>query len=79
LAPLSCREFVELVTAYLEGALAPDEQVRFEEHLGACVNCTAYLEQLRQTLAAVGRLRVEDLSPAAEATLLDAFRDWHRR
>jgi len=78
-APLSCREFVELVTAYLEGALAPPERLRFEEHLRACEHCTAYLEQLRQMLDAVGTLHVDDLSPVAEAALLDAFRDWHQR
>ena len=78
-APLSCRELVELVTAYLEGALEPGEHARFEEHLAACDNCTAYLEQLRQTLVAVGTIRADDLSAAAEAALLDAFRDWHRR
>ena len=78
-APLSCREFVELVTAYLEGALEHGEHARFEEHLGACDNCTAYLEQLRQTLVTAGTLRVDDLSPAAETALLGAFRDWHRR
>jgi len=36
---LGCQEFVELVTAYLEGALDSGDQRRFDEHLGACGNC----------------------------------------
>ena len=75
---LGCQEFVELVTAYLEGALEPAEQRRFEEHLAACGNCTTYLEQIRQTIRVTGTLRPEDLSPEAEEALLKAFSDWRR-
>ena len=75
---LSCRELVELVTAYLEAALPADEHARVEEHLAACRGCDRYLEQLRQTIAVLGTLRPEDLSPDAEAVLLDAFRDWRK-
>ena len=32
---LSCQELVELVTDYLEDALAPEVRERFELHLGA--------------------------------------------
>jgi anti-sigma factor RsiW len=69
---------VELVTAYLEGALETADQRRFEEHLAACGNCTIYLEQIRQTIRVTGTLRAEDLSPEAEEVLLKAFSDWRR-
>ena len=75
---LGCQEFVELVTAYLEGALDSGDQRRFDEHLGACGNCAQYLEQIRQTIRITGTLRPEDLSPEAEEALLKAFRDWRR-
>jgi anti-sigma factor RsiW len=74
---LSCQEFVELVTDYLEGALPEEERLRFEEHISRCDGCTAYLEQIRQTVAVAGRLTADALSPAAERELLDAFRGWH--
>ena len=32
---LECREVVEVVTDYLEGALAPDDRLRFDDHLAA--------------------------------------------
>jgi predicted anti-sigma-YlaC factor YlaD len=73
---LSCQELVELVTDYLEEALSPEETVRFDEHLARCAGCTAYLEQIRETIALTGRLTPESLSPEAEHELLDAFRGW---
>ena len=73
---LSCRELVELVTDYFEDALAPPERARFEQHLAACGGCTRYVEQLRATVSAVGRLEPEAVPRDAEAALLEAFRDW---
>ncbi len=73
---LSCQELVELVTDYLEGALAPDERARFETHLEPCGGCRRYLEQIRTTVELTGRLTPAQLSPDAEAALLGAFRDW---
>ena len=73
---LSCRELVELVTDYLEGALSRSDRARFERHIKGCPHCTAYLEQMRQTLALLGRLEEQSLPPAARDELLTAFRDW---
>ena len=74
---LSCQEFVELVTDYLEGALPEEARLRFEGHISRCDGCTVYLEQIRQTVAVTGRLTVDALSPEAERALLHAFRNWH--
>ena len=70
---ISCREVVELVTAYLDGALAPAEAERMKAHLRLCGPCTAYVEQIRTTarLAAVATAELE-LHPDREA-LLRAF------
>jgi anti-sigma factor RsiW len=75
---LGCQEFVELVTAYLEGGLDAADHRRFEEHLADCGDCTQYLEQIRQTIRVTGSLRPEDLSADAEEALIKAFRDWRR-
>ncbi len=37
---------------------------------------TAYLDQMRETIAALGSLPPESISPEMERGLLDAFRDW---
>ncbi|MDP9295682.1 MAG: zf-HC2 domain-containing protein [Actinomycetota bacterium] len=73
---MSCRELVELVTAYLEGTLPGDDRARFEEHLAGCEGCSNYLEQMRTTIRLTGMLSPESLSPAAERALLSAFRSW---
>ena len=78
MAELTCREFVELVSDYLDGALTPSERERFEAHLAACDGCTAYLEQMRQTLRLLGSLTEESLSPRAWDELRAAFRGWKR-
>jgi anti-sigma factor RsiW len=73
---LSCRELVELVTDYLEGALSEEERLRFEDHIERCGACRIYLGQIRQTISVLGHLPEEALSPEAERVLLDAFRGW---
>lgn len=73
---LSCRELVELVTDYLEGAMEPEPRARFEQHLLVCDGCGRYLAQMRQTLRATGELRPDDVSPATLAALQRAFRAW---
>jgi anti-sigma factor RsiW len=79
LPELSCRQLVELITDYLEGALPPSDRERVDRHLAGCDGCTAYLEQMRTTIALTGRLREQDLGDEARAALLRAFRGWNRR
>jgi hypothetical protein len=76
IAHMGCRELVELVTAYLEGALSLENRMRFESHIAGCDGCTTYLEQMRRTIELTGTLRVDDISRDAEEKLLHAFRDW---
>jgi anti-sigma factor RsiW len=76
IAHLSCRELVELVTAYLEGALSIADRMRFENHLTACDGCSTYVQQMRRTIELTGTLRVDDVSREAESALLHAFRNW---
>jgi anti-sigma factor RsiW len=73
---LACREIVELVTAYLDDALAPADRERFEEHLVFCDGCDRYLAQIRLTIHATGRVQIGELPPALEEQLLEAFRGW---
>lgn len=73
---LACREMVELITSYLEGRLSADDRFRFERHLSLCPNCTAYLEQMRVTIALAGRIRPEQLAPTKREELVALFRDW---
>jgi hypothetical protein len=73
--PFRCQEMVRLVTDYFDGALDDSMRRRFEEHLRQCDGCTAYVEQLRLTMALVGEIREEDLDPVFRDRLLQAFAD----
>jgi anti-sigma factor RsiW len=73
---LTCREMVELVTDYLEGRLDGAERERFDAHVADCNGCKLYIEQMRMTIAALGRIPPATISPEAERELIDAFRGW---
>jgi len=73
---LLCREIVELVTEYLEGAMPFERADRFEEHLLLCAGCDAYLDQMRRSIALTGALREDDVAPEVMDQLLAAFRNW---
>jgi hypothetical protein len=76
---LSCQEVVELTTGYLEGALPVREASLFEQHLNFCDGCEWYLDQMRSTIASVGRIEEEHVPAETRERLLSAFRDWKRR
>ena len=70
---VTCQQFVELVTDYFEGALAPRTLTQVEEHLVMCDWCVTYAEQMQATIAGLRDLR----SPALRdppAAALDALR-----
>ena len=73
--PLRCCEVVELVTDYLEGALAPEDAVRLEAHFAQCDPCVRYVEQVRQTIRAAGVVEREGVPPDVLDRLLVAYRE----
>ena len=75
---ISCQEVVELVTDYFDGAMSPDEAALFEQHLNFCDGCDWYVDQIRTTVATVGRVEAPEVPPAMRASLLAAFRDRER-
>jgi anti-sigma factor RsiW len=75
---LSCRELVELVTDYLEGALPPADRLRFDVHVAVCSGCRAYLGEMRATIRLAGRLEPELVRDEARDALVASFRIWKR-
>ena len=59
---ISCQEIVEVVTDYLEGRMA------------ICDGCQWYLDQIRITIATVGRIEDEEVPAELRDTVLGAFR-----
>jgi len=75
---ICCKQVVELVNDYLEGALPFEERTCFERHLADCEGCTEYVRQLRQLSRAATRLREEGLPANMREGLLEAFRNWKK-
>ena len=73
-----CQQWVELVTAYLDGALPRRVTKAIDRHLADCQHCREYLEQMRLTIRITGELRVGDDVPDDVLDALEAaFRDLH--
>ena len=75
---LDCDQVVELVTQFLEGTLDATTTRRVQEHLALCAGCDTYVEQIRQTVQALGSVPADTLGPRAQAELMDAFRSFTR-
>jgi anti-sigma factor RsiW len=73
---ISCREVVELVTAYVEGALSERDRDRYEAHVAGCDGCDNYLAQMRETIRITGTLTEDQVPEPMRVALLSAFRDW---
>ncbi len=74
---ITCTELVEVVTDYLEGQVDDSLRAEIEAHLALCPGCDNYLEQMRETIQAMGRVPVDSLSDAARDDLMAAFRTFH--
>jgi anti-sigma factor RsiW len=60
------RDVVELVTAYLDGSMNPEDREAFERHLETCHGCQGYLEL-------IGRPPAETLSREFQQHLAEVF------
>jgi anti-sigma factor RsiW len=74
---LTCQELVELVTEYLDDALAPPTRQAFEAHLAECTGCQYYVHQIEQTIRVIGRPLAQTLSEAEQQAMLKLFRGLH--
>jgi predicted anti-sigma-YlaC factor YlaD len=76
---LTCQALAELVSDYLEGVLEPSLHARVVDHLAGCRDCSAYVEQMRTTIAVTRETAAGDVSPPVREALLELFRGWTRR
>lgn len=73
---LSCRELVEVITDYFDGAMSEDQRARLERHLGECSGCQAVVSQFRTTIEVTGRLTEDQVSEEQREAMRDVFRRW---
>ncbi|MCA1692749.1 MAG: zf-HC2 domain-containing protein [Actinobacteria bacterium] len=73
-AEIPCRQVVELVTDYLEGALPPTERQGVAAHLEHCPHCSRYLDQMTVTVALLRRLRPPSPEPQVRSQQAALYR-----
>ncbi|MEW6683353.1 MAG: zf-HC2 domain-containing protein [Nitrospirota bacterium] len=73
---VTCKEFTEAVTDYLEGHMPFITWLRFQMHLGMCLGCRRYLKQMKQTVETLGKLPEQPIPPAVREELFQRFRTW---
>lgn len=73
---MTCREVVELMTDYLDGALSASDRAKFDQHMQGCDGCRAYLAQLRIARRLMGRIASEPVPDPLKVELINAFRTW---
>ena len=56
---MTCREFIEFLNDYVDGALPPSQRQLFDEHLAGCLDCQTYLESYKRTVR-LGKLALGD-------------------
>jgi len=78
---LTCRELIEFLMDYLEGALSAAERESFDAHLAICPDCVNYVAAYRSTVQAGRAAFTDPDAPTPEdvpedliAAILDARR-----
>lgn len=74
--PLTCQEFVEILTDYLEGVVDADERAEIEHHIAICGGCSNYALQTRVTIELLGRIAGQDGADVRTDELVGMFREW---
>ena len=59
---LRCVEFVELATAYLDGAVDEERPGRIDAHLAGCAGCRAAMDQFQTVIDISGQLNASDVA-----------------
>ncbi|MBI5853778.1 MAG: zf-HC2 domain-containing protein [Nitrospirae bacterium] len=73
---LTCKEFVELVTDYLDESLTFGRWIQFQLHLGVCRGCRNYLKQMKETVQRLGDLQQAPPPEAVRQALQQRFQTW---
>lgn len=71
---LDCRDCVDLLADYIDGALAKHQAELLEWHLEGCGPCVAFVNTYKGTVDAARRLRQVTLPPELRDRLLTFLR-----
>ncbi|WP_447977476.1 zf-HC2 domain-containing protein [Candidatus Nitrospira bockiana] len=71
---MTCKEFVDMVTDYLDGTMRWPARLRFHLHLGLCLGCRNYLQQMRHSIRTLGALPPQPPPPTVREELARRFK-----
>ncbi len=71
---MKCKEVTELATEYVDGGLPFWRRLAFRMHVAMCRHCRAFLDQVRKTIALLGRLPPPPVPLETRTELLKQFR-----
>lgn len=70
---LTCKEIVERVSDYIDGAIDAAEAERFEHHLVSCGACVTYFDQMTSVVEAAAELGYGDINRDIDPSTADAL------
>jgi anti-sigma factor (TIGR02949 family) len=67
----NCRTTIDLLAAFVDGALSPEDEQALRDHFADCPRCVEFLESYRATSRIIGEATRVEVPPEIEARLLD--------
>jgi len=76
---MNCKELVDLLVDYLDGALDPETLNALDRHLADCEPCLAFLNTYKATCNSVREVAAEEMPEELRAKLASFLRERLRR
>lgn len=70
---LTCKEFLQELSDYLDESVAPEERARLEEHMSECPNCWVVCDTTRKTVRIYRGMEPKALPADVESRLMAAL------
>ena len=71
---MTCRRAKPLLSEYIDGACSPKQRAQMEQHVDACAECSALLQDLQRTTELVSQLPAKRTSGGFMAALTPKLR-----
>lgn len=76
---ITCKDFLEHVSDYVDGAMEPDLRVKLEAHLAKCPDCWVEFDETKMTVEIIQHVECHPLSPDVHRRLLRTLENhWSR-
>ena len=69
---LTCREFLQELTDYLDASVDAELRIKLERHINECPNCFVILDTTQKTIRVYKGMQEKEIPPEVEARLMKA-------